>query len=67
MERVKWIFALCMILCVGCGSQVESEPTPTPTSTPSPTPTQRLCHTTYDKEAIFYDLLSRITIKFNRL
>ena len=30
MERVKWIFALCMILCVGCGSQVESEPTPTP-------------------------------------
>lgn len=42
MERVKWIFALCMILCVGCGSQVESEPTPTPTSTPSPTPTQRL-------------------------
>lgn len=42
MERVKWIFVLCMILCVGCGSQVESEPTPTPTSTPSPTPTQRL-------------------------
>ena len=42
MKRVKWIFALCMILCVGCGSQVESEPAPTPTSTPSPTPTQRL-------------------------
>ena len=39
MKRIKWIWILGAILCVGCGSQAGKEPAQT--STPSPTPTEQ--------------------------
>lgn len=39
MKRIKWIWILGAILCVGCGSQAGKEPAQT--STPSPTSTEQ--------------------------
>ena len=39
MKRIKWIWILGAILCVGCGSQAGKEPAQT--SSPSPTPTEQ--------------------------